>query len=443
MITRLDQFHNINIEMETLGSMLNDQWCLHHGMMTLDEECFWNEKEKLIFNAMKKDWSETGVTTIATISKALGKDLEKVGISYLSNIFEHGFNRTAFNSLTNALIEYKKAYKTFKLSDTIQEMFNKEVDYKDIIGAISQSLDTINANSDVENGDALAIYQDALKGIKERCESGNYITGISTGYKKLDEKINGLKKSEMIVIAGRPAMGKTTVGVNIGINAGNNGKNVALFTLEMSKNQIMNKILSTISGVEFFKIEKGLLSASDWRLLNNADNKAKNLLNHFFIFDKTHCLSNIISQCRSLSRKKKLDLIIIDYLQLVEYRGSGNFNREQEVSRISRALKLLSSELEVPVIALSQLSRATEQRMDKRPVMSDLRESGGIENDANIILMCYRDEVYNPDTEHKGIIELICVKNRAGETGTIKLSWLPEFQAIDDIFYKTDEENPF
>jgi len=261
--------------------------------------------------------------------------------------------------------------------------------------------------------------------------------GIPTGFIDLDRMTSGLNNSDLIILAARPAMGKTAFALNLALNAGKEKKNVLVFSLEMPVQQLYQRLLSIESGISQNKLKNAYLEEQDWEKLTIATGILSN--SNIFVADLPHTnVLEIRSYARKMKSQKQLDLIIIDYLQLINGtgRGGSEFNRQQEISDISRALKGLARELDVPVIALSQLSRAVESRVDKRPMLSDLRESGAIEQDADIVAFLYREEYYIPDTENKGITELIIGKHRNGATGTVKLNFLSEFTKFTNY---TDE----
>lgn len=278
--------------------------------------------------------------------------------------------------------------------------------------------------------------KDLLKVCVERIDelyrNPNQVTGIQTFYNDFDDKTAGLQKGDLIIVAGRPSMGKTTFAMNIAENvATKGGKGVAVFSLEMPGEQLMMRMLSSVGRIPSQKLRTGQLENEDWSKLTNTIN----ILNNAPIFvDESAGLSplELRARARRLKREHDIGLIVIDYLQLM--RGNTpNTNRTEEISEISRSLKALAKELEVPVIALSQLNRSLEQRPDKRPKMSDLRESGAIEQDADIILFIYRDEVYNPDTDQKGIAEVIIGKQRNGPIGKVLLTFIGEYTRFENF----------
>lgn len=273
-----------------------------------------------------------------------------------------------------------------------------------------------------------------LDEISKASKQEGHITGLETGFRDLDYKTAGLQKSDLILIAARPAMGKTAFVLNLIEYISLHSKStIAMFSLEMSKEQLVKRILSMNSNVDSQKIRTGGLEDEDWvRLVDSV----RRIGNTNLVIDDTSGItaSELRTKCRKLKLNQGLDLVIIDYLQLMS--GSGkrkSDNRQQEISEISRSLKVMARELNVPVIALSQLSRAVEQRPDKRPMLSDLRESGAIEQDADMVMFLYRDEYYNPDSEDKNVAEVIIAKQRSGPTGKVKLAWIPHLTKFGNL----------
>ena len=278
------------------------------------------------------------------------------------------------------------------------------------------------------------VVLEALDRISAAAKTKGAVTGVPTGFKDLDTYLSGLQPSDFILVAARPSMGKTAFVLNVAENVAIKQQiTTVVFSLEMSNVQLVNRMLSLESTVDADKIRKGHLDSNDWgKLIEGADSIAKSKL----IIDDTPGISiaELRSKCRKYKMENNLGLIIIDYLQLMSGSGSGRSEgRQQEVSDISRALKALARELNVPVVTLSQLSRAVEQRPDHRPMLSDLRESGAIEQDADVVMFLYRDDYYNKDTEQKGIAEIIIAKQRNGPIGTVKMAWLPEQTRFADL----------
>ena len=287
-----------------------------------------------------------------------------------------------------------------------------------------------------------SIVQNVFDQMSEAAGSGNKFPGISTGLSDLDRMILGLNKSELILVAARPGMGKTSIALNMALHAGMNlGKTVAIFSLEMSREQLVSRLLSRAALIPSQNMLTGQLTERQWKDVADA---AQSLSTSDIRIDDnpTLTVSDMNAQCR---RVQNLDLVVIDYLQLMQSAGSGhswsNESRTQAVSDISRMLKIMAKELNVPVICLSQLSRANESRQDKRPMLSDLRESGAIEQDADVVIGLYRDGYYNKQSENPNLAEAIILKNRKGATGTVPLNWLPEYTSFSSVERRYDDEN--
>ena len=284
------------------------------------------------------------------------------------------------------------------------------------------------------------VVLNALDVIEKASKTKGTVTGIPTGFIDLDYKLSGLQRSDLVLIAARPSMGKTAFVLNIAQHvAVRENLAVAIFSLEMSKEQLVNRLFSLESHVDAQVLRTGNLKDTDWeKLIEGAGRIGKSKM----IIDDTSGISiaEMCSKCRKYKMEMGLDLIIIDYLQLMS--GSGgrsNESRQQEISEISRSLKGLARELNVPVIALSQLSRAVESRTDKRPMLSDLRESGAIEQDADVCMFIYREDYYNPDTEDKNIAEIIIAKQRNGPIGTVRLAWMPQYTRFGNELRQQDQ----
>jgi len=307
-----------------------------------------------------------------------------------------------------------------KSSDDLLEEAEKEV-----FGIREQTLKSKSGFQDIKG-----LLRQAVETIEEMSESDGSMTGIPTGFTDFDKKTNGLQKSDLIIVAGRPAMGKTSFAMNIVEKAAiQHGASVAIFSMEMSAVQLVMRMMSSLSRINSGKLKTGNLQDHEWPRIGQ---QQQLMANSRIFIDDTPALSpmEMRARCRRLQRQHGLDLIVIDYLQLMQIKGSEN--RVNEISEISRSLKGLAKELDIPVIALSQLNRSLEQRPNKRPVMSDLRESGAIEQDADLIVFIYRDEVYNEDSMHKGKAEIILGKHRHGSTGMVPLTFIGEFTRFEN-----------
>ena len=314
-------------------------------------------------------------------------------------------------------------------NDMIAAGYDQTEDVEDIMNVAEKKIFDILQN---KNSKGYASIKDVLVGTFAELErlynQKGYITGVETGFNDLDMKTSGFHKSDLIIIAARPAMGKSAFAINIATHAAvSNNVPVVIFNLEMSKEQVANRILCSEAMVDSNKIRTGKIDDNEWIKLANASGR---LADAPIYIDDTPGISvtEIRAKCRKLKLEKDIGLVVIDYLQLVQ--GSGKRligSREQEISEISRSLKILAKELDIPVIALSQLSRGAEKGDDKRPMLSDLRESGAIEQDADIVMFLYRDDYYNQDSEKKNIAEVILAKHRGGSTGTVELGWMGNY----------------
>jgi replicative DNA helicase len=311
---------------------------------------------------------------------------------------------------------------------------------KEIHSVLDEAEQTIFTASDDAIGDGLVGVNDVLEGAIERIEEienrGTGLSGLPTYFSDLDYYLSGLQEGNLIVLASRPSMGKSSLGLNIGTNVSKEGKVVAFFSLEMTKEELVQRVLFSEAKVTSGDARKGQLGPEKWSRVVEAASKVNNLP---LYFDDAPVITvtDIRAKSRRLKSSKGLDLILVDYLQLMQ--SSSGDNRQQEIAEISRNLKNLARELKVPIFALSQLNRAAEAREDKRPRLGDLRESGAIEQDADIVMMLYRDDYYNPGTEIPGVAEVNIVKNRSGQTGKVDLFFSKEFTQFSN-YSKQDQQ---
>lgn len=423
--------HNEEAEKNVLGILLLSNDKLNIAVEMLSPEDFYNPIHTLIYRAMVKLYNLNKPVDIITVSEELRQrgELENTGgiaylgelsteVVYTSNI-EFYIDIIKDKSTLRQLIETSAstldlAYEDKEEVDTILEYAEENL-YKITEDAHSEGLIPVNE-----------VLVETFNEMDKRSQDPNALTGVTTGFTDLDDRLSGLQKSDLILIAARPSMGKTALMVNVAMNAALKDKaKVAIFSLEMSKNQLAQRMISSISHVDLQKIISAKLSAEEWdRALGGID-----VINSLNIhIDDTAGISptELKAKARRLKAKEGLDLIVIDYLQLMQL-STRNENRQQEISEISRNLKGIAKDLELPVVALSQLSRAPEMRGDKRPILSDLRESGAIEQDADVVMFLYRDEYYNPETEKKNVGEVIIAKHRNGPTGVVELTFLGNF----------------
>lgn len=429
--------HSIEAEQAALGCIINYKSQLALAEDVLKDDDFYWDKHKRIFSTIKalsrKDMNIDLITLLNELK--VSDSIDKCGgVSYITELATN----TVFSSNVESYVKIIKDKSDRRnLIRAGRELISKSYEESEVESIISTVEDKIyKVINSKESEDILDMGQSVekvLTRIENNYCNGGKILGNTTGFKEIDNTISGLQKGDFIIVAARPSMGKTAFALNIGQHA-SKGASVGIFSLEMTTEQLMERLISSRSLVEFGKIKTGKLDEAEFRKITDAANVlAKRKI---FIDDKSTNLSDIKAKCRNLKIKEGLDVVIIDYLQLIEISDKTN-SREQEIAKISRELKKLAKKLEITIVALSQLSRGPEQRTDHKPILSDLRESGSIEQDADVIFMLYRDEYYNKESEEKNIAELIINKNRNGETKTIKLGWIGQYQR----FATLDREN--
>ena len=436
-LTALQVPHSLEAEQSVLGSILIDSRCVADVIGILSPADFYLQQNREIFEAVYTmfNYSQTiDPVTVLDKLRELGFYTD-ASTDYIRQLME--ITPTAANAVRYANIVRDKAMlRTLgEAAADIGESVREQV------GAPEEILETAEKKIyDIrkgERGDSLehigSILHKVFGHLTELSESDSNIPGLSSGLVDLDSKINGLNKSDLLLVAARPAMGKTAFGLNLALNVAKKyNKTVAIFNLEMSREQLVMRLLAIESMVDGKKLATGKLDDAEWTKLGMAS-AALSQTDIRIDDNPTVTPAQMNAKCRRLDN---LGLVLVDYLQLMSSGGKPNENRVQEVSNISRSLKIMAKELNVPVICLSQLSRAVESRSDKRPILSDLRESGAIEQDADSVMFLYRDEYYNENTEDKGVAECIVAKNRHGETGTVKLQWIPQFQTFADREWK-------
>ncbi len=424
--------HSIEAEQSVIGSMLMDKDAIVAASEILTGEDFYGRQYGIVFEAMVELHDEAKpVDTVTLQNRLKEKDVppEVSSLEFIKDILN--IVPTSANVKYYANIVAEKALLR-RLIKTNEEIANTcyvgREPVEDILAETEKKIFQIVQNRNV--GDYVPIRQvvaDALRKIEIGSRNKGAGRGVATGFADLDYRTAGMQPSDLILIAARPSMGKTAFALNIAeYVAFRSNQTVAIFSLEMSKEQLVNRLFSLESRVDAQRLRTGGLDDNDWeRLIESAAVIGKSKL----IIDDTPGISvpELRSKCRKYKLEHNLQMIMIDYLQLMSASGRGSDSRQQEISEISRSLKALARELQVPVIALSQLSRAVEQRPDHRPMLSDLRESGAIEQDADVVMFIYRDDYYNKDTEMKNIAEIIIAKQRNGPIGTVNLVWLPEY----------------
>ncbi len=429
---------SLEAEQSVLGSMLIDKEVIPIVMEILRSDDFYRPDHKEIYDVIIELFDRAQPIDLITVSERLrlhGK-LELVGgLEYLTNM------ATAVPTTANVkhyakLVEEKALLrKLIKTSSDIVDLgfaAGEEVSY--ILDKAEQGIfDILQKRSSQGFVPIKDVLVDTFNKLEELYNNKGHVTGIPTGFNDLDFKTSGLHNSDLILIAARPAMGKTAFALNVAQYAAVHGRvPVAIFSLEMSKEQLVNRMLCSEAMVDSSKMRTGNLEDNDWQKVARA---LAPLSEAPIFIDDTPGISitEIRAKCRRLKLEHNIGLVVIDYLQLMQGSRSKSENRQQEISEISRSLKILAKEINIPVITLSQLSRASETRTDHRPILSDLRESGAIEQDADIVMFLYRDDYYNPETEKKNIAEVILAKHRNGSTGTVELVWLGQYTKFANL----------
>ena len=431
--------HNLEAEQAVLGSMLIDQNCIKDVMDKLQPGDFYLQQNRDIFETMYTMFSYSRPIDPVTVGGEMQKNGtfdENTTQNYIIQLMD--ITPTSANVMEYvALVRGKSLLRSVATAaGEITSMVREgSGDPEDVLEVAEQKIYAVRQGRSSQDMASIGtVLSGVLENIEQLSAEGGRLPGISSGFSAIDAKLSGLNKSDLILLAARPGMGKTSLALNIALNVGkNSGKTVAMFSLEMSKEQLALRLLSSEALVESNRLLTGELRESDWMKVAEA---AGVLSRADIRLDDNPLLtvSDMNAKCRRLDN---LGLVVIDYLQLMSSAGgsmkhSGE-SRQQAVSDISRMLKIMAKELQVPVLCLSQLSRANEKRDDKRPMLSDLRESGAIEQDADIVLFIFREDYYSPDSDKRNIAELIVAKNRHGETGKVELKWMPEFTTFDTL----------
>lgn len=430
--------HSIEAEQSVIGAMIMDREAITIGSEIICGDDFYGKQYGIIFDTMVELNDEGRPVDLVTLQDRLReKDVppEVSSLEFIRDLITAVPTSANIKYYANIVAEKATLRKLIRLNEEIANTCytgkeNLEVILEDTEKRVFELVQKRNTGEFVP---IRQIVMNAMDKIEKASKSSGNVTGIATGFIDLDYRTAGMQPSDLILVAARPSMGKTAFVLNIAQHvAFKLDQTTAIFSLEMSKEQLVNRLFSLESRVDSQHLRTGNLSDAEWeKLIESAGVIGKSNL----IIDDTPGIS--ISELRSKCRKYKLEhdlkLIIIDYLQLMSGSGRGSDSRQQEISDISRSLKALARELNVPVLALSQLSRAVEQRPDHRPMLSDLRESGAIEQDADVVMFIYRDDYYNKDTDRKNISEIIIAKQRNGPIGTVELVWLPDFTKFGNL----------
>lgn len=429
---------NIEAEQAVLGAILLDSDAIVTAQEKIRAHDFYRSSHRLIFEAMVELAEEQEPIDLVTLTSLLRdkKQLEEVGgVQYLTEL-AHAVPTAANVDYYAQIIEEKSMLR--RLIRTATEIVTEGFASEDSVGElISDAEKRIMEIANQRSTSGFIAIRDVLMEVFERVESlynqKGTITGIPSGFADLDRMTSGFQRSDLIIVAARPSVGKTAFALNIAQNVSVRAKEtVAIFSLEMSAAQLVQRILCAEANVDATRMRTGHLESEDWEKLTMAIGTLSDA--QIYIDDSPAItVADIRAKCRRLKRERGLGMVLIDYLQLIHGRGKPGENRQQEVSDISRTLKQIARELDVPVIALSQLSRGVEQRQDKRPMMSDLRESGSIEQDADIVSFLYRDDYYDKESEKPNIIEIIIAKQRNGPVGTVELVFLKNYNKFVNL----------
>ena len=430
--------HNEEAERSVLGAVMLNREVLFDVLEEVEADDFYNSAHKEIFNAINQLYRESKAVDVLTVSEELKRRgvLQMVGgrayVAQLTLDVPSTINAVEYAKIVSEKATLRKMI--LASEDITDKGYRAEMDAKDILDYAEKSIFSIaERNQKNDYTDVQSVLLTNIQEIDEAAKNQGKVLGTPTGFKALDAKLHGLQKSNLIIIAARPAMGKTAFALNIAQqSAVKEGSVVMIFDLEMSKEQLGQRLLASQARVEATKLQRGSLDKKDWDRVNLALDEMQKA--QIFIDDTPGIsLIEIRNKCRRLKAERGLDLIVIDYLQLVTSPERSD-NRQVEISAISRNLKLLAREMDCPVIALSQLSRAPEQRPDHRPNLSDLRESGAIEQDADVVIFLYRDDYYNKENSEKpGVCEINIAKNRSGPTDVVELTWVARYTKFSDM----------
>jgi len=428
---------NLEAEMAVLGSMLMDEDAISVATESLDKDSFYKDTHKKIFEAIRDLYSANKAVDIITLTNELKRNetLDEIGgASFLTALINYVPTAANINHYVT-IVKEKYILRTLINNSTkiISICYESEGNVDEVVDSAERFIFEVSDRK--HHGSYLhlkEIIKDSIENIDRLYQKKAHVTGIPSGFIDFDSKTSGLQESDLIVIAGRPSMGKSALALGIAEYAGVVEKiPLAFFSLEMSKEQLVQRMLCSHARVDAHKVRTGYLSPSDWPRLTAAAGKLSEA--PIFIDDSPAIsVMELRAKARRLKAHHDIKLIVLDYMQLM--RGAGHEeNRQQEISDISRSLKSLARELSVPVVAISQLSRAVESRTDHRPQVSDLRESGAIEQDADVVVLILREEYYRPTPENEGIAEVIIAKQRNGPVGSMKLAFIKEYTRFENI----------
>ncbi|MBQ3253487.1 MAG: replicative DNA helicase [Acholeplasmatales bacterium] len=438
----------IEAEIAIIGCIFLDQSVIDQVQDTLTPDQFYDKKNKLIFSSMLQlAKNGKGIDATTVIAQLTTNNLldQSGGIEYISELIDHSYstaNVESYVELIESAALRRKAIAT--LNDLAQAGYDTNVTAFDYLEYVEKNVFDLSKSRRVEAFKHVsAVSKNVFENTERNASRSEDVIGLDTGYSSLNKITQGFQEGQLIILAARPAMGKSAMALNLATNVCNKNKNghasVAVFSLEMSAEQLFERMVAADSSIKLNQIKNGKIFKNDWIRFNTSCSKLSGM-NLYFDDSSDSTIAKIRAKCRKLKAESGLDFVVIDYLQLIESDSqSARASQQEKITKITRSLKLMARELEVPVLALSQLSRAVEQRDDKRPIMADLRDSGSIEQDADIVMFLYRDEYYNRASERKGEADLIISKNRSGSTSEgLPFMFAGEYQRFKE---KKDEDN--
>lgn len=428
--------HSIESEESVLGAVLLSVDALNEVMDKLDPEDFYVPAHQAVFEAIRTLFNTSQAIDAITVSEELRRSghLERIGgVAFVTRLLDIVPSAANVEYYAGIVLEHSQRRHLIRAGSSITDMALRLDD--EIAVVIDRAEQTVLGVAERKVGAGIhpigPLFFATLEQLEALESQGSEVTGLSTGFRDLDRKLTGLHPANLVIIAARPAMGKSALAANIAAHVAVKERlAVAFFSLEMSKEEVAQRMLCSEARIDSMKLRTGQIGESAWPRLTDAAGRLYDA--PVFVDDSPVVMvTDIRAKCRRLKRQHGLGLVVVDYLQLMQ--GSARENRQQEIAEISRALKNLARELEVPIIAVSQLNRNLESREDKRPRLGDLRESGSLEQDADIVMFIYRDEYYNASTDKQGIAEVVVAKHRAGSTGTVEMTFMPEFTKFSDL----------
>ncbi|MDH4118381.1 MAG: replicative DNA helicase [Acidimicrobiia bacterium] len=427
--------HSRESEESVIGAILLSSDAANEVMDKLEPEDFYIPSHQAMFRAIRTLFNGNQAIDAITVAEELRRtgELERVGgVPAITRLLDVVPSAANVDYYADVVEETSQRRHLISAGSTITDLALRLDD--EIHTVLDRAEQTVLAVAGRRVGDSMQpigpLFFSTLEELEMLEQRGSDVTGLSTGFRDLDRKLTGLHPANLVIIAARPAMGKSALTMNIATNIAMRGLPVAIFSLEMSKEEVAQRMLCSVARIDSMKVRTGQIGEASWPRLTDAAGKLYNA--PVFVDDSpVVTVTDIRAKCRRLKRIHGLEMVVVDYLQLMQ--GTSKESRQQEIAEISRALKNLARELELPIIAVSQLNRNLEQREDKRPRLGDLRESGSLEQDADIVMFIYRDEYYNESTDRKGVAEVMVAKHRAGSTGIVEMTFMPEYTKFSDL----------